>query len=73
MVKNGIEPDADAAFDIVCLCFEAGLLMFAPVGFGGATVKISPPLVISEAAIREGLAVLGEAMVGEQLAVSSER
>ena len=27
--------------------------MFSPVGFGGATVKISPPLVITEAAIQD--------------------
>ena len=31
--------------------------MFAPVGFGGATVKIAPPLVITEEAILESTAV----------------
>ena len=35
--------------------------MFTPVGFGGATVKIAPPLVITEAAIRESADVLEEA------------
>jgi len=35
--------------------------MFAPVGFGGATVKICPPLVITEGAILESAAVLEEA------------
>ena len=40
---------------------EKGVLMFAPVGFGGGTVKICPPLVITEAAIDESVAVLEEA------------
>jgi 4-aminobutyrate aminotransferase-like enzyme len=36
--------------------------MFSPVGFGGGTVKITPPLVINEAAILEGLFVLEEVL-----------
>ena len=56
-----ISPDADLAFEIVRHCFERGVLMFAPVGFGGATVKIAPPLVITEEAILESTAVLEEA------------
>jgi 4-aminobutyrate aminotransferase/diaminobutyrate-pyruvate transaminase/4-aminobutyrate aminotransferase/(S)-3-amino-2-methylpropionate transaminase len=55
------EPDADLAWNVVRLCFERGVLMFAPVGFGGATVKIAPPLVITEEAILESTAVLEEA------------
>ena len=35
--------------------------MFTPVGFGGATIKICPPLPITEEALREGLDVLEEA------------
>jgi 4-aminobutyrate aminotransferase-like enzyme len=35
--------------------------MFTPVGFGGATVKISPPLVITEAAIHDSVSALEEA------------
>ena len=35
--------------------------MFAPVGYGGGTVKICPPLVITEAALRESLEVFAEA------------
>jgi 4-aminobutyrate aminotransferase-like enzyme len=35
--------------------------MFAPVGFGGATVKIAPPLCITKEAILEGIAVLRQA------------
>jgi 4-aminobutyrate aminotransferase-like enzyme len=36
--------------------------MFHPVGFGGATVKIAPPLVTPEEAVVEGLAVLRDAI-----------
>ncbi len=52
------EPDADLAFEIILRCFEAGLLMFAPVGRGGGCVKISPPLCITADAIDEGIEVL---------------
>ena len=61
IIRNGSkEPDGDLAWEIVNSCCEKGLLMFAPVGFGGATVKINPPLVISEEQVKEGLAVLDE-------------
>jgi 4-aminobutyrate aminotransferase/diaminobutyrate-pyruvate transaminase/4-aminobutyrate aminotransferase/(S)-3-amino-2-methylpropionate transaminase len=61
-VKAGSEePDGDLAFRVVDLCYKKGLLMFAPVGFGSATVKIAPPLVISAAQLDESLAVLAEA------------
>ena len=29
--------------------------MFSPVGFGGATVKIAPPLVITREALEESI------------------
>ena len=51
------DPDGELAMRINEACFRAGLLMFAPVGMGGACVKIAPPLVITESALREGLAV----------------
>jgi 4-aminobutyrate aminotransferase-like enzyme len=35
--------------------------MFSPVGYGGATIKICPPLVITEAAILDSFAALEEA------------
>ena len=60
------EPDGELALRINEACFRAGLLMFAPIGLGGACLKIAPPLVITEAALREGIAVL-EAAVGEAL------
>ena len=54
-------PDGDLAWEVVHRCVERGLLMFSPVGVGGATVKISPPLIIHQAAILESLSVLEEA------------
>ena len=56
------EPDAALAHDIIERCFHKGLLLFAPVGMWGQTVKIAPPLTTTEEALREGLAVLGEAV-----------
>ena len=64
MVKpGGAEPDPDLAWAIVYQCYLRGLLMFAPVGFGGATVKIAPPLCITAEAVREACGVLREATV----------
>ncbi len=61
-VKPGTkEPDGQLAADVVRTCLEKGLLMFNPVGYGGATVKISPPLTITRAAIDESCTVLEEA------------
>ncbi|MEI7730686.1 MAG: aspartate aminotransferase family protein [Verrucomicrobiota bacterium] len=62
------EPNHDLAHAIIERCFQKGLLIFAPVGAWGQTVKIAPPLTIPEAALREGLAVLAEA-VQESVAV----
>jgi 4-aminobutyrate aminotransferase-like enzyme len=61
-VKRGKkEPDHDLAHSIIERCFERGLLLFAPVGAWGQTVKISPPLTIPLDALREGLEVLSAA------------
>jgi 4-aminobutyrate aminotransferase-like enzyme len=63
MTKPGRkEPDHDLAHDVVERCFHKGLLFFCPVGAWGQTVKIAPPLTIGEEAVREGLAVLSEAV-----------
>ena len=61
VLPDSTNPDAGLAGDVVRLCFEKGLLMFTPVGFGGATVKIAPPLMITEEAVLESTAVLEEA------------
>ena len=54
------EPNHDLAFDIIERCVHKGLLLFAPVGAWGQTVKICPPLTITREALEEGLAVLAE-------------
>lgn len=60
-VKPGTtEPDADLAFQIVNSMMEKGVLLFSPVGFGGGTIKICPPLNITEEALLESTAVLAE-------------
>jgi 4-aminobutyrate aminotransferase-like enzyme len=61
VVPGTKDPDADAALAINESCFRKGLLMFAPVGLGGGCIKISPPLITPEDALREGIAVLAEA------------
>ena len=59
VVKGPKKPDHDLAFDVVCKCMEKGLLMFSPVG--KSTVKIAPPLCVTEEQVREGVATLAEA------------
>ncbi len=58
------EPDPDTAWRIVHEAVRRGLLLFAPVGVGGGAVKICPPLVIEEEALREGLEVLRDVTDG---------
>jgi cell division protein FtsA len=60
--EGGKEPDKDRAYGIVERSMEKGLLFFSPVGFGGGTIKICPPLSIDEDAIGDGLKALEEAM-----------
>lgn len=63
------EPNHDLAHRIIELCYQRGLLLFAPVGAWGQTVKIAPPLSIPREALEEGLVVLEEATklaVGER-------
>jgi 4-aminobutyrate aminotransferase/(S)-3-amino-2-methylpropionate transaminase len=62
VVKKGTKiPDSEMALKINEKCFHKGLLMFAPVGIAGECLKIAPPLVISEEALREGIRVFEEA------------
>jgi len=59
IVKPGTqEPSHVLAFDIIERCFHKGLLLFAPVGAWGQTVKIAPPLCITSEALEEGLGIL---------------
>ncbi len=60
-IKRGKkEPDHDLAHAIIERCYQKGLLMFAPVGAWGQTVKISPPLTVTREALEEGIAVLAQ-------------
>lgn len=61
-VKRGRkEPDHDLAHAIIERCMWKGLLLFAPVGAWGQTVKIAPPLTLPREALEEALGVLAEA------------
>ncbi len=67
VVKPGTkDPDSERAGNINLRCFHKGLLMFAPVGVGGECLKVAPPLIITEDALRESLSVFEEA-VDEEL------
>lgn len=59
--QGSLEPDHETAFAIVKHAVEHGLMMFGPVGMGGGTVKLCPPLCINEEQLIEGLDVLEEA------------
>ncbi|NPV08727.1 MAG: aspartate aminotransferase family protein [Anaerolineae bacterium] len=55
------DPDTDLAHKIVEKSYQKGLLFFAPVGYGAATVKIAPPLVISNDMLDDAFVALNEA------------
>ncbi|HLH53847.1 MAG TPA: aspartate aminotransferase family protein [Verrucomicrobiae bacterium] len=67
---GGKEPDHDLAHAIIERCFQKGLLLFAPVGAWGQTVKIAPPLTTPREALLEGLSVLSEALDEVSLALA---
>ena len=56
------QPDRDLAFDIVRRSVEKGVLMFAPVGVGGGSVKICPPLMMTAEAVDDSVAGLRRAV-----------
>lgn len=56
------EPDHDLAHRIIELCYQRGLLLFAPVGAWGQTVKICPPLTVTQEALEEACDVLDTAV-----------
>ena len=59
---GGIEPNGHLTGEIVRCCIEKGLMMFAPVGYHGSSLKLCPPLMIEEEAISESLEVLEQAI-----------
>lgn len=56
------DPDADLAWGVVKTCVESGLLLFSPVGLGGGSIKVNPPLVITEEAALEGCEVIEKSL-----------
>jgi 4-aminobutyrate aminotransferase/diaminobutyrate-pyruvate transaminase/4-aminobutyrate aminotransferase/(S)-3-amino-2-methylpropionate transaminase len=60
--EGGKEPDKGMAFRVVERCMEKGLLFFSPVGVGGGTIKVCPPLNITDEAALDGVGALEEAM-----------
>ena len=61
-VKRGSdEPDEMLAWRVVGRAVQRGLMLFGPVGYGGASVKLCPPLVIEPDALDEGMGVLEQA------------
>jgi len=56
------EPDGDLAWEVVRRSVEKGVLMFSPVGYQGSTIKICPPLVVTEDAVLDSVGGFGEAV-----------
>lgn len=59
------EPFGELAFPITRKLYEQGVLTFSPVGPGGGTIKINPPLCITREALDEALDVF-DAVVREE-------
>jgi len=67
IVKNGTkESDPELALDVVHRSIRKGLLITSPIGPDNATIKIKPPLTITESAIQDGALAFSEA-IGESL------
>ena len=63
--KGSMEPDGELAHRITDRAIKKGLMLFAPVGAGGATIKICPPLIIDEEAVGDAILALREAFEDE--------
>jgi 4-aminobutyrate aminotransferase/(S)-3-amino-2-methylpropionate transaminase len=65
LVRPGTkEPDADAAKRIVAACHQAGVVTLS-CGSWGNVIRLLPPLVIDDALLADGLAVLADAVTTE--------
>jgi 4-aminobutyrate aminotransferase / (S)-3-amino-2-methylpropionate transaminase / 5-aminovalerate transaminase len=64
MKPNTKTPDKDLSTKICQRIIEKGVMMFSPVG--KASLKISPPMCITESAVKEAVQVIDEA-IGEIL------
>jgi 4-aminobutyrate aminotransferase-like enzyme len=58
------EPDPEPAWETVRRSVQKGVMLFAPVGVGGCSVKINPPLNITAEALVEGMGVIEEIVAG---------
>jgi 4-aminobutyrate aminotransferase / (S)-3-amino-2-methylpropionate transaminase / 5-aminovalerate transaminase len=56
------EPDGDLAWEVVRKCVQSGVLLFSTVGLGGGTIKVNPPLIITEEAVLEGCEVIEKSL-----------
>lgn len=57
-------PAPEHAWQMVNRAVQQGVMLFAPVGVGGCAIKVNPPLLIEEPALREGLDVLEKIAAG---------
>ncbi len=48
-------PEPELAWQMVWRAIKRGIMVFAPVGVGGCAIKLCPPLMVTEEALREGL------------------
>lgn len=60
--KDSKDPDNKTATKIVEKIIQKGIMLFAPVGPGLATIKINPPLIITKEAIMDGIEGIKEAI-----------
>ena len=66
IVKPGsMEPDGELTHRIVDRAVKRGLMLFAPVGIGGATIKICPPLMLDAPGVDDAVLALREAFAYE--------
>lgn len=63
--RGGTEPDTRLAWRVVGRAVQHGSMLFAPVRYSAASVKLCPPLVTEEDALREGMTVLDEVFAAE--------
>ncbi len=52
-------PDPDATFKILFRCYEKGLIV---ISLGSNVLRVQPPLVITEAQLKQAFAIIDEAM-----------
>ena len=63
IVNANKHPDPQLAQKIVMETVRRGVILFNPVGINGATIKINPPLCISQEAFDEGIDAFRDAVV----------